>query len=103
MTSSGSLFNSRVSVAAAVLLAFIALVRIVSTYSQTAQAFDEPCHVAAAIEFLDLHRYTLDPVHPPLARIAIGLPLYLAGERYPNLPVTDQPISYNDVGNGVLY
>ena len=57
------------------LLALIAVVRIISTYSLTAQAFDEPCHVAAAIELLDRHTYTLDPVHPPLARIAIGLPL----------------------------
>jgi hypothetical protein len=84
-------------------LALVAVIRIVSTYSLTAQAFDEPCHVAAAIELLDRHTYTLDPVHPPLARIAIGLPLYLAGERYPQLPPPDHGITYNDVGNAVLY
>jgi hypothetical protein len=81
----------------------IAVVRIVVTYSQTAQAFDEICHVAAAIELLDHHTYTLDPVHPPLSRIAIGLPLYLAGERYPHLPQLDHDITYNDVGNAILY
>jgi hypothetical protein len=84
-------------------LAVVAIIRIVSTYSLTSQAFDEPCHVAAGIELLDRHTYTLDPVHPPLARIAIGLPLYLAGERYPNLPPLDRPITYNDVGNAILY
>jgi 4-amino-4-deoxy-L-arabinose transferase-like glycosyltransferase len=95
--------NSRWPVVFAGLLALVAVVRIVSTYSLTAQAFDEPCHVAAAIELLDRHTYTLDPVHPPLARIAIGLPLYVAGERYPQLPPLDHGITYNDVGNAILY
>jgi len=85
MALAGETHNSRWPVFFAVLFALIAAVRIVSTYSQTAQAFDEICHVAAAIELLDHHTYTLDPVHPPLSRIAIGLPLYLAGERYPHL------------------
>jgi MFS family permease len=88
----------------ALLLALLATIRIVHTYHWTAQAFDEPCHVAAGIEFLAKGTYTLDPVHPPLARIAIGLPLYLFGERYPQLPESD-PAShnYNVVGNAVLY
>lgn len=88
----------------AVLLALVAVVRIVLTYRDTAQAFDEPCHVAAAIEYLDRHTYTLDPVHPPLSRIAIGLPLMLAGERFPSWPANDPRLrNYNDVGNGILY
>src|ERR1035437_9343301 len=99
----GETHNSRWPVVFAGLLALVAVVRIVSTYSLTSQAFDEPCHVAAATELLDRHTYTLDPVHPPLARIAIGLPLYLAGERYPKLPPLDHEITYNDVGNAVLY
>lgn len=87
-----------------VLLALLAVVRIVHTYPDTAQAFDEPCHVAAAIEYLDRHTYTLDPVHPPLSRIAIGLPLMLAGERFPSWPANDPRLrNYNDVGNGILY
>jgi hypothetical protein len=67
----------------ALLLIVISVVRIVLTYSSTAQAVGEPCHVSAAIEFLDKNTYTLDPMHPPVARIAIGLPLYLAGVSYP--------------------
>jgi Dolichyl-phosphate-mannose-protein mannosyltransferase len=88
-------------VAAAVILVLIAVVRVLSSYSHTAQGFDEPCHVAAAIEFLDKGTYTLDPVHPPLARIAIGLPLYVAGERYPNLSSPDSK-NYNAVGDAIL-
>lgn len=86
------------------LLALIAIVRVILTYHDTAQAFDEPCHVAAALEFLDHGTYSLDPIHPPLARIAIGLPLYLAGERYPYFANGD-PLGhdYNVVGNRILY
>lgn len=87
-----------------VLLALVAVVRVVRTYHDTAQAFDEPCHVAAGVEYLDRHTYTLDPAHPPLSRIAIGLPLLLAGERFPRWPASDPRIrNYNDVGNSILY
>jgi hypothetical protein len=85
-------------------LTLVAVLRIVGTYSSTSQAFDEPCHVAAGIEFLDKGTYTLDPVHPPLSRIAIGLPLYLAGERFPRWSNDDRRLkNYNEVGNSVLY
>ena len=88
---------------AVLLLIAIGIVRILLTYKVTSQAFDEPCHIAAAIEFLDKGTYTLDPVHPPLTRIAIGLPLYLAGARFPDWPASDPRIrNYNDVGNFVL-
>jgi len=54
-------------------LILIAVVRILLTYNVTAQGFDEPCHVAAAIEYLNKGTYTLDPVHPPLSRMACSL------------------------------
>jgi hypothetical protein len=97
--------HSRWPAVLAALLAVIGIVRIISSYSHTSQAFDEPCHVAAAIELLARHTYKLDPVHPPLARIAIGLPLYLAGERYPHLDPqnNDNSLTYNDYGNAILY
>jgi len=88
----------------AAVLAAIAAVRVVRAFSTTAQGFDEPCHVSAAIEWLDKHTYTLDPVHPPLSRVAVGLPLYLAGERYPHLDQSDpNNRNYNVVGNAILY
>jgi len=90
--------------AAAVLLTLVAVVRVIRTYRVTAQGFDEPCHVAAAIEFLDKGTYTLDPYNTPLARVAIGLPLYFAGERYPNLPSGDpNSQNYIIVGNKILH
>jgi hypothetical protein len=82
----------------------LAVVRITATYRVTSQGFDEPCHIAAAIEFLDKGTYALDPVDPPLSRIAIGLPLYLAGERFPRWSNDDPRLkNYNEVGNSVLY
>lgn len=86
------------------LLAVVGVLRTVETYAITAQGFDEPCHIAAALEWLDRHTYTLDPVHPPLARVAIGLPLRLAGERYPIVPADDpRTQDYNVVGNRIIY
>lgn len=95
--------RSRYFVVAGAVLTLVALVRIVQSYRLTAQGFDEPCHVSAAIELLTHRTYTLDPYNPPLARIAIGLPLVLAGERYPKL-VADDPNwkNYNYIGNLVL-
>jgi hypothetical protein len=55
----------------AVALVVVAVGRIVSSYRRTGELFDEPCHVAAAIELLAQHMYKLDPVHPPLARLAM--------------------------------
>jgi hypothetical protein len=82
----------------------LAVVRVVLTYRNTAPAFDEPCHIAAGIELLDHHTYTLDPVHPPLSRVAIGLPLYLAGARFPDFPPNDPDShDYTAVGNRILY
>ena len=99
-------FSSRPKLFAAISAMFVLIAagRIVLTYAHTGQAFDEPCHVAAGMEFLDKGTYILDAVHPTLARLAIALPLYLAGERYPVLPVEDPGSgNYNVVGNHVLY
>src|SRR5579864_811939 len=88
----------------ALLLIVISIVRIVLTYSNTAQAFDEPSHVSAAIELLDKKTYTLDPMHPPVSRIAIGLPLYLAGVRYPVMTKDETGShNYNVVGDKLIY
>jgi Dolichyl-phosphate-mannose-protein mannosyltransferase len=100
----GRASQSKICLAISAALVLISVLRIIAAYAHTAQAFDEPCHVAAGIEFLDKGTYTLDPVHPPLSRIAIALPLYLAGERYPQLPASDPDSrNYNVVGNHILY
>jgi len=104
MSDSPSVSSTRCWKALAALAILLAIARVTASYRHTSEAFDEPCHVSAGLELLDHHTYTLDPVHPPLSRLAIGLPLYLAGERYPRLTTEEsaQP-NYNVVGNHILY
>ncbi|HLX85017.1 MAG TPA: glycosyltransferase family 39 protein [Terriglobales bacterium] len=84
-------------------LALIAVGRIISTYRVTSVAWDEPCHIAAGIEWLDKGTYNMDPIHPPLSRDAIGLPLYLAGERLPVFTDGRGDHDYYDYGTRILY
>lgn len=71
--------RSRTAILLLSALVLIGISRIAMTYSGTAQGFDEPAHIACGIEWLDRGTYTLDPLHPPLSRVLIGIPLYFAG------------------------
>jgi hypothetical protein len=64
-----------------VLLAGIGAVRIISTYHVFNQTTDEAAHVVTGMEWLERGTYTLEPLHPPLARIAVALCPYLSGLR----------------------
>jgi len=86
-------------IVAVALLALTAAVRVILTYHDTAQAFDEPAHIAAGLEWIQQGTYRLDPLHPPLSRIAIGLPLYLSGAHLPDL--ASHP-DFWTVGNAIL-
>jgi MFS family permease len=66
-------------------LLVIAVVRIVSTYFVFPQAYDEPAHVVCGMEWLDNGTFTLEPLHPPLPRVAAALGPYLAGIRLPEV------------------
>jgi 4-amino-4-deoxy-L-arabinose transferase-like glycosyltransferase len=90
-------------VAAILVFIFIAVIRVTLVDRTMPQGFDEPSHVAAGIELLDRHTYRLDPLHPPLSRVAIALPLYLFGERLPKFPANDlRAYSHIDVGDAIL-
>jgi hypothetical protein len=86
------------------LCVFATIVRIIPVDQTMPQGFDEPCHIAAGIKWLDQHDYTLDAVHPPLARDAIALPLYLNGVRFPKIAAERQNgQSYcTEAGNAIL-
>jgi hypothetical protein len=66
---------------AAALITAAAVARIVSTYHVFSQAWDEPAHLATGMEWLDAGRYAREPLHPPLARVAIALGPYVEGMR----------------------
>ncbi len=82
---------------AVVLLTALALVRIVSTYRVFNQIMDEPFHLGCGMEWLQKGTYTLEPLHPPLARVAVALLPYLSGLR-----IEESPQSWIE-GNRVLY
>ena len=67
--------------APAVLAALIAVgsLRIAATWRVFSQTFDEPAHIACGMEWLDRGTYQREAQHPPLARVAAALPLYLRG------------------------
>lgn len=93
----------RVCVSVAALSLLLAIIRVVVADSTNAQGFDEPTHVVAGMQWLSTHTYTVDPVHPPFARYAIALPLYVAGARMPDfVPGDPSGWNYNDAGDAIL-
>jgi hypothetical protein len=69
-----------------VVLVFIGIIRIISTYRVFSQMFDEPIHLACGLEWWDKGTYNIERQHPPLARIAIALGPYVSGIRSLGLP-----------------
>src|SRR6266496_3636008 len=95
--------SSRPAILLFAILLVLGICRITLSYSGAAQGFDEPAHVACGIEWLDRGTYTLDPLHPPLSRVLIGIPLYFAGTRLPEVPSRgSNPAPFWTVGNQIL-
>jgi hypothetical protein len=80
----------------------IVVARVIAADRERPQGFDEPAHVAAGMEWLQFHTYHLDPLHPPLARLAAAVPLYIAGVRFHEPDPTLLP-QFWDAGNSLLY
>ena len=94
------------SAVAAMLLALFALARIAATYSVFSQTADEAVHLACGMEWWQEHRYSFEPLHPPLARVAVAALPYFSGLRLAEnsrqaVPGSTSPI--NDQGNDLLY
>ncbi len=62
------------------LLILIGSLRIVSTWFVFSNTVDEPAHIACGLEWLDRHTWTLEPLHPPLARVLTAMGPALTGE-----------------------
>jgi hypothetical protein len=60
-------------------VALIGLGRVAATDRVFSEVLDEPVHILAGFEWLKGIPYTMDPSHPPLARIVAGIPLVMAG------------------------
>ena len=81
----------------AILLTLIAIVRIAATYTVFSQTADEPAHIAAGMEVLVQHRYTLHIENTPLPRVVLALLPWLSGSHFR----TDGTIV--ERGNSVIY
>jgi hypothetical protein len=80
-----------VSLVICVILTAFAIFRIVAANSSISVAYDEPAHIACGMEWLDKGTFTLEPLHPPLARIAAAIGPYLAGARLPQVQMISDP------------
>jgi 4-amino-4-deoxy-L-arabinose transferase-like glycosyltransferase len=78
------------------LLTAIGVGRIVATYRPIAQTSDETPNIGCGMQYLDLGLYTYGAFHPPLARLAMSVGLYLYGAR-----AQKQPDRWRE-GNAVL-
>lgn len=54
---------------------------VIATYGVFNQTFDEPAHIATGLEWLEKGTYTLEPLHPPVARVAAAFGPWLDGAR----------------------
>lgn len=79
-------FLDRRARAIAIAAVLIAVLRIVSTYSEMGVTFDEPAHLATGMQYLAQHVYRYEPQHPPLARAMAAAGPYLGGVRPMSLP-----------------
>ena len=85
MTESGRKGAGATANVIVLLLLAIATLRVVATYPIFSETADEH-HFVSGLEWWDRGMYTYAIFHPPLARIASALPLYLAGARSHGLP-----------------
>ncbi len=81
----------------AFLFSIVAIVRICLSYGVLSQTSDEIGHLATGMEWLDRGVYKIETLHPPLAKIAMALPPYLDGAKFPGLQ------GLNDNGNQILF
>lgn len=59
----------------------LACVRIISTYEEFWQTWDESAHIACGVQWWEKGQYSYERFHPPLARIFLGAGPYFAGVR----------------------
>ena len=64
------------------LLILIAAMRLIPTYRVFSATADEATHVGAGLEAMQLHRYWLQRLNPPLARVVLALVPYAKGMRF---------------------
>jgi 4-amino-4-deoxy-L-arabinose transferase-like glycosyltransferase len=97
------LVETRFWILAAALISIMGAAQVTSAFDETA-TWDEPVHLAAGYSYLAAGDYTMNPEHPPLAKMLCALPLRLFYK--PKLD-THSPewknSQFREVGNNFLY
>jgi hypothetical protein len=94
MTLSGVYRRNGIALLLALLL-LISVGRVAATWNIFTATYDEPLHIAGGMAWLDQGIYPYDVKHPPLARVADALGLYLDGyhsERHQDIKVEGNAI-----------
>ncbi|MEZ5518167.1 MAG: glycosyltransferase family 39 protein [Gammaproteobacteria bacterium] len=87
------------SIISSSLVVLIASLLIVSTYHNNSPTWDEPTHIAAALELLQSGEYTIQTENPPLSRLPTAIGPFLDGAR---IEVVPSRFMFA-LGNEVLY
>jgi hypothetical protein len=64
------------------LLVLLAIGTVASTHRTFSPTWDEPAHIVTGLELLQHGRYELEPLHPPLARLAAAIGPAALGARF---------------------
>jgi len=64
------------------LLVLLAIGTVASTHRIFSPTWDEPAHIVTGLELLQHGRYELEPLHPPLARLAAAIGPAALGARF---------------------
>ncbi len=80
----------------------LATLLIVRTYPVFDQTYDESAIIAGGLEWLDHGTFHLDPITPPLVRVAAALPSYLRGARIPDITDASDILRLYKYGNTIL-
>jgi hypothetical protein len=65
-------------------LVILAIATVASTHRVFSPTWDEPAHIVTGLELLQHGRYELEPLHPPLARLAAAIGPAALGARLEN-------------------
>jgi hypothetical protein len=77
-------FPTAVAMTVAIIAVTIACWRVIATYDELSHTQDEPAHLSTGLQWWQDGEYTIETLHPPLARVAIAFLPYLKGARIPD-------------------
>lgn len=75
------MISKRLAIVVLAVLSTVTLARLIATYSEFSDTYDEGAHIASGLEIYQFHRYQLDAQHPPAVRFFLAMLPYSFGHR----------------------